>query len=198
MIDGFAVATEDEDHALGVKTKKHENDDESLAANAYDANRIYDESLTANVYDANPTFKPCGIQLNFFTIKDLSSCITASENTRLLCSCIIALFVVLSHTDLSLLGSNIINSKSIIISRPLYILLFTDVTIVIAQLLLEKRRSSEKAEEEERMPRHVDGSNWLGAIQVLETGLVLSQIIRAVFVDCSIYAVIVICGLSLT
>lgn len=136
------------------------------------------------------------------TPKQISSCIMSSEATRIICSLTIALLVVLSYVDRPLLGRNLVKSESVVASRPFYILLLTDITILLARLSIERRRAMEKAkeeeeEEEERMSRHEeDGQNWAGAIKVLETGLVVYQSICAVFMDFCVYAVVVICGLS--
>ena len=87
-------------------------------------------------------------------------------------------------------------SDSVVASRPLYILLLTDVTIVLVLLLFEKLRGPEEAEEEEVAPPK-DRDNWAEAEKVLERGLVVYQATRAIFIDCSVYLVVVICGLSL-
>ncbi|XP_041002225.1 uncharacterized protein LOC121247832 [Juglans microcarpa x Juglans regia] len=140
--------------------------------------------------------KPRRRQPRLFTSKRIHSCIVASENTRVTCSLIIAFLVVFSYVDYPLFGRNIVNSKSVVASRPLYILLLTDVTIVFARVYLEKRREFDEAEEE-RVALQEDGQNWEKAEKVLERGLVAYQAIRAIFIDCSVYAVVVICGLSL-
>ena len=91
-------------------------------------------------------------------------------------------------------------SESVVASRPLYILLLTDITIVFTLLYLENRdvRGLED-EEEEVMPQVQDdhGHNWAQAVKFMERGLVIYQAIRGIFIDCSVYAVVVICGLSL-
>lgn len=140
--------------------------------------------------------KPRRRQPRLFTSKRIHSCIVASENTRVICSLIIAFLVVFSYVDYPLFGRNIVNSKSVVASRPLYILLLTDVTIVFARVYLEKRRDFDEAEEE-RVALQEVGHNWEKAEKVLERGLVMYQAIRAIFIDCSVYAVVVICGLSL-
>lgn len=140
--------------------------------------------------------KPHGHRPKFFTAKQISNGIMASERTRSFCSLMIALLVVLSYIDNPFL--DLVNTESVIASRPLYILLLTDVTIVLARLFIEKQRGFDKHAEEERMvPPQDDGHNWTGAVMVLETGLVVYQTICAIFMDFCIYAVIVICGLSL-
>ncbi|KAJ7962979.1 putative Transmembrane protein [Quillaja saponaria] len=131
-----------------------------------------------------------------FSSRKLNSCILSSENTRASCSLVVALLVVLSYVDYPLLGINIVNSESIVASRPLYIVLLTDITIVLARLYIEKAKEFEEAEEERSFPNE-DGHSWTGAVKVLERGLVVYQAIRGVFIDFSVYVVVVICGISL-
>ncbi|KAM7480438.1 hypothetical protein LguiA_028651 [Lonicera macranthoides] len=145
--------------------------------------------------NTEPLSKPGGVKCNFCTLKDINTCIIFSENMRVFCSIMIALLVVLSYMNLP---RKIVKSKSVIASTPLYVLLLTDLTIVIGRLILEKRRGTESPKEEQEEPGdQMDGHNWGGAVKVLEMGIVLHQTLRAVFIDCSFYMVIVICGLSL-
>ncbi|XP_031250244.1 uncharacterized protein LOC116108095 [Pistacia vera] len=147
--------------------------------------------------DTQPVPKPSRInQLNLFSCKQVNSCIIASQNTRSFCALIIALLVVLSYIDYPYFGMNIVRSEGIVASRPLYILLLTDVTIVLAQLYLEERTHSEEAEKEKVIPQE-EKHNLIQAIQIMEKGLVVYQSIWAVFIDFSIYVVVVVCGLSL-
>ena len=76
-------------------------------------------------------------------------------------------------------------------------LLLTDITIVLGWLVVVKRRGFVKDEEGERAMYSQEAQTWLGAVRILETGLVVYQSIRAIFIDYSIYAVFVVCGLSL-
>lgn len=146
--------------------------------------------------DEEPHLKQWRHQFRLFTSRRIHSCIVASENTRVISALIIALLVVLSHVDQRLFGRNIVKSKSVVASRPLYMLLLTDVTIVLARLYLEKRSEFDEPQKETVAP-HGDRRNWEKAEKVLERGLVVYQTIRAIFIDCSVYAVVVICGLSL-
>lgn len=131
-------------------------------------------------------------RFHFLTAKEINSCIVGSEIIRVFCAVIIALLVVLSYINHP---RNIVKSRSTIASQPLYILLLTDVTIVVVRLL-EKGRGFQKTQEGEKLGMHGDG-HWVGAFKILEIGLVFYQIIRALFIDCSFYMVVVICGLSL-
>ncbi|OWM78184.1 uncharacterized protein LOC116199967 [Punica granatum] len=144
---------------------------------------------TDSVALAQPRDRP-----NLFSSRQLNSCILESERTRAFCALVIAVLVVLSYVGYPLFGSHIVKSGSIIASRPLYILLLTDVTIVLARLRNAQKSLGEPVEEK-KAPKE-ENQNWDGAVKVLERGLVAYQSIRAVFIDCSIYMVVVICGLS--
>ncbi|KAF3450769.1 hypothetical protein FNV43_RR06858 [Rhamnella rubrinervis] len=147
--------------------------------------------------------RPAG--LKFFTSKGLNTCIIATENTRIYCALVIGFLVVLSYIDYPLFGMNIVRSESVVASRPLYILLLTDMTIVLARLFyLETQRGLVEAEEETKVAQaraqaqaQDDGENWEGAVKVLERGLVVYQAVRGFFIDCSVYIVVVVCGVSL-
>ncbi|GMH22209.1 hypothetical protein Nepgr_024052 [Nepenthes gracilis] len=131
--------------------------------------------------------KLCWQRPNFFTAKELSSSIRASESMRIFCSILIALLVVLSYIDNPLLGINIVNSKSIFAAKPLYMLLLTDSVIVVSHLILERRRRFDSSDEEDSKAVKEDGLNWARAVSILEKGLVAHQTIRAMFIDCSLY-----------
>ncbi|KAF6169604.1 hypothetical protein GIB67_003972 [Kingdonia uniflora] len=121
---------------------------------------------------------------NIFTASQISSSISASENIRILCSITIALLVVLSHFSIPN------GIKRIITYRPVHLVLLTDITLVLARLLLWKQVARRAVSE--------DASGWADGLgKALETGLVFYKAISAAFMDCSIYAVVVICGLSL-
>ncbi|XP_047152375.1 uncharacterized protein LOC124824054 [Vigna umbellata] len=121
----------------------------------------------------------------FFSSRELNYCILASESTRALSSLIIASVVVFHY----------LISKSVLASRPLYILLLTDVTIVLARLYGGKTIAVEENEGEKgKTPG--DGHSWGDAVKLLERGLVAYQALRGAFIDCSIYLVVVVCGTS--
>ncbi|KAH6782144.1 hypothetical protein C2S51_007437 [Perilla frutescens var. frutescens] len=128
--------------------------------------------------------------LSSITPRDINLSIISSENTRAICSFVIAVLVFMSHINLP---HKVIKSKSLIDYRPLYAVLLSDLFIVSATLaLLSQGKESEK---EVKLEADV---NWDGAVKLLEWGLILHQTIRAVFIDCSLYLAIVICGLSFT
>ena len=132
-----------------------------------------------------------------FTSKRLNASILASQTTRVFCSLIIASLAVLSHVNhpLSMIWK-MVRSERVVASKPLYILLLTDATIVVARMLAARQKDSREAEEESEKMKE-DGHNWDSAVKVLERGLVFYQAFRAIFIDFSVYAVVVICGISL-
>lgn len=139
-----------------------------------------------------------------FTSKRVNSCIIASQTTRVYCSVIIASLAVLSHLDHPLfIIRNIVRPESTVASKPLYILLLTDATIIVARMMSERQKGGMEEvaaveEEPEKVVVKEDAHNsWESAVKLLERGLVFYQAFRAIFIDFSVYAVVVICGLSL-
>lgn len=109
--------------------------------------------------------------------------ITASQDIRRNCSVLTALLVLFSYAGFPILGSDII--KGIVLFRPLILLLLTNITIVAAPLLLEKV---------EQRDRRTGFTNYLGT--ALEWGMLMQTGLSALFMDCSVYSVVVICGMS--
>lgn len=140
-------------------------------------------------HDAELPRKPFKYHLNSITPRDINFSIISSENTRVVCSFVIAVLVVLSQINLP---HKVIKSKSLIDYRPLYAVLLSDLLIVSATLAL-----CSQGEEDEREMKLEGDVNWEGAVKLLEWGLILHQTIRAIFIDCSLYLAIVICSLSL-
>ncbi|KAF5196692.1 hypothetical protein FRX31_013722 [Thalictrum thalictroides] len=130
-----------------------------------------------------------------FTANKISSTVTASENIRIITSITIAVLVVLSHLRVPLLSSYII--AAILTTRPVYLVLLTDVTIVVAQILSVKQVVSEKMGGEIKPADSEDEHSGAEGLGTLEAGLMLYKAVTAAFMDCSVYLVVVICGLSL-
>jgi hypothetical protein len=129
------------------------------------------------------------------TSTQIISAITVTESLRLWCSVAVALLVVLSHIGFPLLGCNFI--KNIISFRPLYLVLLTNITIVISRLLLENRGGLQWNRQKSKNPA-TDNNNWTDHVgTALEISMVVQKSIEAAFIDCSVYAVIVVCGLFL-
>lgn len=129
--------------------------------------------------------------LSSVTPSEINFSIISSEDTRVICAVALAIMVVLSHVTLP--HDKVVRPKSLITYRPLFVVLLTDVFIVGVRLApyTQIRKEDKKSSIEE------DEDNWGRAFKLLEFGLVLHQMIRALFIDCSFYLVIVICGLSL-
>lgn len=144
-----------------------------------------------------PSSEPSASDSGLFAPKQVISCIVASENTRAISSAMIALLVVLSYLDCRVFGRNLVSSESIMTSRPLYMLLLTDIIIVLGRLVLEKRRGFMKVGEGEKQAAQEEAQTFAGLVKLLETGFVAHQSLRALFNDFSIYAVVVVCGGSL-
>ncbi|KAL1292862.1 hypothetical protein HN51_053426 [Arachis hypogaea] len=121
----------------------------------------------------------------FFSSRELNACIIASETKRALSSLMIAMIVVFCYMI----------SARVEAMRPLYILLITNVTIVLSRLYSEKAKLLEETNGVNEDP--VDLQSWGDAVRLLERGLVAYQAIRGIFIDCSIYLVIVVCGVSM-
>ncbi|KAL9666519.1 hypothetical protein QQ045_000853 [Rhodiola kirilowii] len=182
---------------VGQSEMKLENDenlsfihDEILTPSSIIRNPVNDQEI----YPTQPNSR--NVAAATFSARKISSCIIASEPTRSICSLTIALLVVFSYIDKPVLGWNLVKSESIVASRPLYILLLTDLSIIFARLHLERRKIIEYADEEQTTSTSREGQTWAGAVKVLENGLVVYQTIRAVFIDFSIYTVVVVLGLS--
>ncbi|CAL0303904.1 unnamed protein product [Lupinus luteus] len=147
------------------------------------------DSSVADVSNQQPQQQPRTEESKLFIIpSEISSAINASRITRLSCSVAVALLVVVSYLGFSMLGSGLI--KSLISFRPLYLVLVTNLTVVVAKLLSTKniRRYAISSGGDQ-------GDAQL--VRALEFGLVLQNVVDAFFMDCSVYAIIVVCGLSL-
>lgn len=129
---------------------------------------------------------------SFFSSKKLNASIISSERTRSLSSLTIAASVIL------LPRLNIISSDSILALRPLWLLLLTDCAIVMSHLTMEASGGGLSHEMKEGKGKDGSkGENWSDAEKLLERGVVVYQALRGIFIDCSLYMVVVICGVSL-
>ncbi|PIM99879.1 hypothetical protein CDL12_27621 [Handroanthus impetiginosus] len=130
-----------------------------------------------------------------FTTVQICDAITATENIRMWCSVAAAILVVLSYIGFPILGCHSI--RSIIIFRPLYLLLLTNMSIVLARLLLATQGAEIRMGQTSGVPA-LGGNALVDQLgKALESGLLLQNIFRALFMDFSIYAVILLCGLTL-
>ncbi|MFS7988036.1 hypothetical protein Hanom_Chr11g01029811 [Helianthus anomalus] len=113
-----------------------------------------------------------------FSPKQLRPAITASENIRIICSITFALLVILADAGFPILAC----MKSVILFRPLLLLLVTNVTIVAAHFLLQKV--------EHRSTGDAGFADHIG--MALEWGLLVKTGSSALFMDCSVYSVVLI------
>ncbi|XP_047155220.1 uncharacterized protein LOC124826437 [Vigna umbellata] len=124
----------------------------------------------------------------FVTPSDITRAINSSRVTRLCCSVLVALMVLLSF-----LGTNVFST--VISFRPLYVVLVTNATVVIARLFFGVQRDSGRTR---RSGSSGDGEDEYSQLaRMLELCLVAKNVADAVFMDCAIYAIVLICGLSL-
>lgn len=123
------------------------------------------------------------------TMGQISSAITASEHIRMFSSVAAALLVILSYIGFPILGWGSI--RSILLFRPVYLLLLTNITIALARLILETQGGLVFA-----LPKF-SGDTLDQVGKALEAGLLFKNVSGALFVDFGIYAVVLICGLPL-
>ncbi|GFP94479.1 hypothetical protein PHJA_001592300 [Phtheirospermum japonicum] len=126
-----------------------------------------------------------------FTPGQISSAISASETIRMCCSVAAAVLVILSYVGFPILGGRIF--RSVLISEPFYMLLLTNISIVVGRLVLGHQgagRTSSVAK--------FGGNGLVDQMgKALELGLLLQKISGAMFIDFGVYAIVLVCGLSL-
>ncbi|KAM7459410.1 hypothetical protein LguiA_036404 [Lonicera macranthoides] len=131
-----------------------------------------------------------------FTPSQIIYAIAVSEKTRICFSLLAAILVVLSYIGFPIVSSFVV--KSVLLLRPLSLVLMTNITIVLAHILLEKWSGPDRVEREVSGEGSDGGSDLADQVgMALESGFVLQNIASAVFTDSSVFAVVVICGLSL-
>ncbi|KAL4590749.1 hypothetical protein LXL04_003692 [Taraxacum kok-saghyz] len=119
----------------------------------------------------------------------LRPAILATQDTRRKCSLFVGIIALLSYIGFPILGSNVI--KSILLSRPLLLLLVFNVVITIGPLVLDAMRM---IQHESR-----DGSSSAGEADLgspFEWGILFKTGFSALFMDSCIYSVVVVCGTS--
>ncbi|KAK4747047.1 hypothetical protein SAY87_026084 [Trapa incisa] len=135
-----------------------------------------------------------GNLLKLVNTRQINSAVATSSSTRLLCSVVGGLLVVLSTVGFPILGSRII--RGILIFRPLYLILLTNMTIIMAGLISFKQ-DHERAAKEDNRNHPTDEIGWADHVgNSLELGFLVMKFLDAIIMDCSIYSVIVVCGLS--
>ncbi|CAN0858581.1 hypothetical protein LINGRAHAP2_LOCUS7336 [Linum grandiflorum] len=131
----------------------------------------------------------------FFSSRRLNACIIASEMPRAKCSTVIAVMVLLFHFAGPLFGIH--GGCCWEKYKPVYLILVTSVTVVLVRMVQGKGMVVEDTGKQDKAAENAEDKNWRDAFMVLERGLTAYQAIRAMFIDCSIYLVVVISGLSL-
>lgn len=128
-------------------------------------------------------------QRSLFTAGQIRSAIAASENTRMSCSVVTAVLVIASCMGFPVAG--------IIILRPVYLLLLTNISIVLGLAILGERGKELRTGRRRSAPT-VGGNGLVDQLgKALELGLLMHKIIGALFMDFSIYAAVLVSGLSL-
>ncbi|XP_024986571.1 uncharacterized protein LOC112521812 [Cynara cardunculus var. scolymus] len=122
----------------------------------------------------------------------LRPAILASQNTRRKCSFIAGIITLLSYVGFPILGSYII--KNVILSRPLFLLLFINVTIMVGPLVLDAAKMIEQGANGGSSTAEADFPDHLGS--PFEWGMLFKTSLSAFFMDSCIYSVVVVCGIS--
>lgn len=213
ILFSIAVATaHDKDDAADIVLPKSEINNEA-ASSFLDTHSNVKPSISSSVQaspnpvasssvqtSSNPVVRdePCSApqpnnRRSIFTSDQIISSISASENIRLICSAIIAFLVILSyrtnHLDRSII-------RIILSYKPIYLVLVTDATIVLG-LLMANKGGSNKAEAEAKK-RAANTDDWADNVgKALEVVMVLQKAMSAIFMDFSVCAVLLICGLAL-
>ncbi|KAA0065021.1 uncharacterized protein E6C27_scaffold82G003460 [Cucumis melo var. makuwa] len=82
--------------------------------------------------------------------------------------------------------------------RPLYLVLLTNATIVLGRLLSTKQKGFRVSDRRDSQVNPPEGQSSVEQIgKVLEASLVAQKAMGAILMDCSVFAVIVVSGLSL-
>ncbi|XP_057792248.1 uncharacterized protein LOC131009068 [Salvia miltiorrhiza] len=130
---------------------------------------------------------------SLFTPGQIRSAVAASENTRMFCSIAAAVLVIASYMGLPVGGF-----RGIILLRPFYLLLLTNMTIVLGRLILGARGIDSRTGRRRSSAPTAGGNDLADQLgRALELGLLMQKVLGAVSMDFTIYAVVLVCGLSL-
>ncbi|KAF3616862.1 hypothetical protein FXO38_33955 [Capsicum annuum] len=123
---------------------------------------------------------------NIFAPNKISSAIAASESIRFNFSLVAAILVLVSYNSHFF--------KVVLFFRPLLLLMLTNISIVIARLLAEEAGSQRN---QKAAANSIPAAGMVDQIgKALELGLLLQNVMGAMFMDCSIYSITVVCGVS--
>ncbi|KAK4401168.1 hypothetical protein Sango_1222900 [Sesamum angolense] len=131
---------------------------------------------------------------NLLTAGQVYSAIAASEKIRMCSSIAAAMLVILSYVGFPVLGFGI--TRNIIMSRPVYLLLLTNISIVLARVIFGAQGAELRMGQKRNVP-NFGGNTVVDQLgKALELALLLQNIFGALLMDFGIYAVVLICGLS--
>jgi hypothetical protein len=136
-------------------------------------------------------------------VKYLRESIDRSRNIRASLAAFIALVVAIQHVLLShgITWGTVLSIW--LFSWPIGIILLTDVSAIIMPLVLWNQLQYKQEEDVDSASKDTDGetNKFLKAVShlqvILNAGLLLKQIGDAIFLDCSIYVVVLIFSLNL-
>lgn len=136
------------------------------------------------------------IPIKNVTSQQVAFAVLETESDRLLCALTMAILVVLSSAGFWIVGSKIF--RGFLLFRPLFFVLIANITLIVRRLLPENRRKSIRGDKDANSSVLGDGYAWAEeAGRALELGLMFQNVTGALFMDCSVYATIVVFGLSL-
>ncbi|KAK9682544.1 hypothetical protein RND81_10G081400 [Saponaria officinalis] len=138
------------------------------------------------------------IPISNVTSQQVSVAVAVTEHDRFLCSIAMAILVVLSYTGFPIIGSRMF--RWFILFRPLFLLLITNITLIVRRLLPDNQKNLVRGDKDHNINASIlgDGYAWAEeAGRALELGLMLQNVSGALFLDCSVYATILVFGLSL-
>ncbi|KAI4379917.1 hypothetical protein MLD38_006154 [Melastoma candidum] len=131
-----------------------------------------------------------------FSPYELRSAVDHTASARLLCSVLVAVLVILSYIGFPLIGGKVI--RSVLMFRPLYLVLLTNITLIVARMILTQQSEIVRSVNGEGKSHLGTGSDWVNQIgNNLELGFLLMKMMDAVIMECSVYSAIVVCGLRL-
>ncbi|XP_009367936.2 uncharacterized protein LOC103957497 isoform X1 [Pyrus x bretschneideri] len=156
-----------------------------------------DESAPSTVQNESRPTSLSFEKPRLFTASRISGAIEASERIRIYISMAVAVLVVFSHLGFPLLGSKMV--KALLGLRPLYLVLVTNVTLVLARIFDSGRQRHHRVPAGFGEGQTMSGSEYEWAERLgkaLGIGLLGKKVLDALFMDCAVYAIIVVCGLS--
>nr|XP_028949480.1 uncharacterized protein LOC103456051 isoform X2 [Malus domestica] len=158
---------------------------------------VQDESPPSTVQNESRPSSLSFEKPRLFTASRISGAIEASERIRIYISMAIAVLVVFSHLGFPLLGSKLV--KTLMGFRPLYLVLVTNVTLVLARIFDSGQQRHHRVPAGIGEGQTMSGSEYEWAERLgkaLGIGLLGKKVLDALFMDCAVYAIIVVCGLS--